>query len=196
MDAGLLRQTVVSGALVSAVILGLLMGFSGWRRWPRIVVAVILLDQGSKWLIADTVRQGATYSYLGGALQIGHYTNFLQGFGASTNWLLGGTLVGIVGVIRLCQMLGERGYFMSGAVEAGLALILGGVAVIAAERALSGCVVDFLQFGINGAYVYNIADLAVFAGGFILCARAMVALPQAIEQEAAPVASAVDRTQR
>jgi len=191
MDASLLLQTIVAGVLVSAVISGFLVCFGRYaacgrrRRWPQIVAAVILLDQGSKWLVAETVRHGAACSYLGGAIQIGRYTNFLQGFGATSSWLLGGTLIGIVGAIRLWQMLRERGYVMSGAAEAGLALMLGGVATIAAERAWSGCVVDFLQFGANGQYVYNFADLAVFAGGFILCARGMIALPRAIEEEMA-----------
>jgi len=185
MDASLLAQTIISGALVSAVILGFLCRFSPRRaRWPQIAAGVIFLDQGSKWVIAELFK-GAPHSYLGGRIQISYCTNFLQGFGATSPWLLCTTLVGLIGALRLYQMLVERRYVMSFATEAGLALMLGGVAIIAVERAWAGFVVDFLQLGAGSSYVCNFADLAALGGAVMLAVRGLSVLPKAIEEEAA-----------
>jgi lipoprotein signal peptidase len=190
LNASLLTQTIISGFLVSAVIVGLLWCFAPRRaRWPQIAAGVILLDHGSKWLVAEIVKGGGTHSYLAGNIQIGYYTNYLQGFGATSPWLLCATLVGVIGAIRLYQMLVERHYRMSFATEAGLALVLGAVAAIALERAWTGYVVDFLQLGATCDYVCNMADLAALAGLAILSVRGLSILPAAIEQELAAAAA-------
>jgi lipoprotein signal peptidase len=183
MDASLLAQTIISGALVSAVILGFLCRFAPRRaRWPQIAAGVIFLDQSSKWVIAELFK-GAPHSYLGGRIQIWYCTNFLQGFGATSPWLLCTTLVGVIGAVLLYQMLAERRYAMSFATEMGLALILGGVAIIAIERAWAGAVVDFLQLGAGSGYVCNFADLAALGGAMMLAVRGISVLPRAIEEE-------------
>lgn len=190
MDASLLTQTIVSGAVVSALILVFLCRFGPRRaRWPQIAAGVIFLDQVSKWLVAQLVRDGATHEYLAGMLRIGYHTNFLQGFGSTSPFLLCTTLVGAVGCVRLYQMLNEQRYAMSAATEAGLALILGGVAAIALERAWAGFVIDFLMFGSSGSYVFNFADLAALAGGVVLFARGVAVLPEAIDEELAAARS-------
>ena len=186
MDASLLTQTIISGALASIVIVAFLCRFAPRRsRWPQIAAGVVFLDQGSKWLVSELFKGGAHHSYLGGRVQVEYCTNFLQGFGATSPWLLCTTLVAVIGACRLYQMLLERRYLMSFATEASLALMLGGVASIAAERAWGGFVVDFLQLGAASAYVYNLADVAVLGGAFLLCARGVAVLPRAIEEELA-----------
>jgi lipoprotein signal peptidase len=188
MDASLFIQTVISGALVSAALFGFLYRFAPRRtHWPHVFAAVIFLDQGSKWLVAALVKGGAPHFYLGGAIGIGYYTNYLQGFGASSPWLLCATLVGVIGGIRLSQMLIERRYIMSSATETGLALLLAGVAVIAVERTFNGFVVDFIQFGRNAGYVWNFADLSAIAGSVILFLRGMAVLPAMLQAELSPV---------
>lgn len=190
MDASLLTQTIVSGVLVSALILVFLYRFGARRaRWPQITAGVIFLDQVSKWLVAGFFTDGATHEYLGGMLRVGYHTNFLQGFGSTSPFLLWTTLVGVVGCVRLYQMLDERRYAMSAATEAGLALILGGVAAIALERAWAGFVIDFLMFGSGSAYVFNFADLAALAGGAVLFVRGFIVLPGAIGEELAAARS-------
>jgi len=187
MDASLLVQTIISGALVSATLFGFLYRFAPRRaHWPQVFAAVIFLDQGSKWLVAELVKGGAPHFYLGGALGVGYYTNFLQGFGTTSSWLLCATLVGVIGGIRLSQMLIERRYLMSSVTETGLALLLGGVAVIAVERTFNGFVVDFIQFGRNASYVWNFADLSAIAGIVILFLRGMTVLPAMVQAELAP----------
>lgn len=186
MNAGLLAQTIASGALACAVILGFLYRFAPRRaRWPQIAAGVVFLDQASKWLVVGSVKGGPAHSFLGGAMHVGYYTNYLQGFGATSPSILCMTLVGVVGGIRLFQMLLERRYLMSATAEIALALMLGGLATIAVERACTGFVVDFLEFGPHSAYVYNFADLAVLAGGLTLCLRGITVLPRAVEEELA-----------
>jgi lipoprotein signal peptidase len=184
MDASLLTQTIISGALVSAALLAFLYRFAPRRAcWPQVFAAVIFLDQGSKWLVAELVKGGAPHYYLGGALGIGYYTNFLQGFGTTSPWLLCLTLVGVIGGFRLSRMLAERHYLMSGVAEMGLGLLLGGVAIIAVERAFNGFIVDFIQFGRNADCVWNFADLAAIAGMLILFIRGLTVLPAMVQDE-------------
>lgn len=190
MNASLLTQTIVSGFLVSAVIIAFLCLFAPRRsRWPHITAGIILLDFGAKWLVGALVKGGTPHSYLSGSIQIGYYTNYLQGFGATSPWLLCATLVGVIGCIRLYQMLAERQYRMSSFTEAGLAMMLGGVIAIAIERSWTGFVVDFLQLGVASDYVCNVADLAAFAGLVTLCVRGFSVLPAALEQELASAAA-------
>jgi len=186
MDGSVLVQTVISGALVSAAMLGFLCRFAPRRaRWPQVAAGVIFLDQGSKWMIAELIKGHGAHAYLGGKIQISYCTNAVQGFGGTSAWLLCTTLVGMIGALRLYQMLAERRYVMSSSVEVGVALMLGGLAIIAAERALTGFVVDFLTVGAAPDYACNVADLAVLAGATILCVRAAVALPGAVSDELA-----------
>ncbi|UCH35448.1 MAG: signal peptidase II [Armatimonadota bacterium] len=187
MNGSLLAQTVISGALVSACILVFLLRFSRRRsRWPQAVAAVIFLDQASRWVVAELMPPGAAHSYLGGRIEVAYHANHLQGFGATSWWLLYVTLVGVIASIRLYQMLLERRYVMSFATELGLGMILGGVATIAMARATNGFVVDFLRFGPSFSYVYNFADLAAIAGAVILLARGISILPSVVGQEMAP----------
>jgi len=184
VDTGLLIQTVVSGALVSALILGFLYRFGPRRAcWPQVAAGVVFLDQATKWLVVELFADGAPQAYFGGRIQIGYHTNFLQGFGETSTWLLCATLVGAIGCVRLYQMLVERRYAMSCGAEVGLALLLGGVATVAAERAWAGFVIDCLQFGPHCNYVFNVADLAALAGCAILFVRGLIVLPGVIEQE-------------
>ena len=201
MHIDVLTQTIISGFLASAAMLAFLLRFGPRRpHWPQIVAAVIFLDQASKWIVARALatataanglavgqlaHNGPHHSYLGGAMEVGYYANYLQGFGGTSAWLLCATLVSAVASVRLYQMLAERGYRMSFATEGGLALVLGGVAALAAERACAGFVVDFLQFGARSNYVFNFADLVAFGGALILFVRAMIALPGLIERELA-----------
>jgi lipoprotein signal peptidase len=191
LSTGLLIQTIISGLLVSAAIAAFLLRFAPPRpRWPQLVCAVFVIDHGSKWIITHLVRGGELHTYLGGAVGIGHYTNYLQGFGRTSPWLLCATLVVIIAGIRLYQMLLERGYEMSWGTEAGLALVLGGVMAAACERMWSGRVVDFLSLGAQGSYVYNFADVAALGGMLLLFTRGAIALPGMIGRELAGAGAA------
>lgn len=186
MHIGVLTQAIISGFLASAAMLAFLLRFGPRRpHWPQIVAAVVFLDQASKWIVGQLAHNGPHQSYLGGAMEVGYYANHVQGFGGTSAWLLGATLVSAVASVRLYQMLAKRGYRMSFATEGGLALVLGGVAALAVERACAGFVVDFLQFGARSNYVFNFADLVAFGGALILFVRAMIALPGLIERELA-----------
>jgi lipoprotein signal peptidase len=184
LNGNLLTQTIVSGLLASAIIVVFLLRFAPRHpRWPQIAAAAIFLDQISKWIVADLVRDGASHSYLGGTIEVGYFTNYLQGFGGTASWLLCATLVGVIAGIRLFQMLVERRYVMSGVTEAGLALVLGGVVAIAVERAWAGFVVDFLQIGPHSGYVYNFADFMALGGVLTLFVRGVAVLPGIVERE-------------
>jgi len=62
---------------------------------------------------------------------------------------------------------------MSHLAELGCALMIGGYTAILMDRVRLGFVVDFLEFGRASAFVYNLADLAVFVALALLAARGL-----------------------
>jgi lipoprotein signal peptidase len=75
---------------------------------------------------------------------------------------------------------------MSPAAELALALMIGGYLGILMDRVRLGFVVDFIEFGRAGAFVYNIADLAVFAAIALLVARCVHFIGQARARRGRP----------
>ncbi len=79
----------------------------------------------------------------------------------------------------LYERLLKRGYRMSTIAELALAMMVGGYLAILLDRVRLGFVVDFLEFGRASAFVYNVADLAVFAALALLVVRVVQFLSDA-----------------
>ena len=118
-------------------------------------------------------------SLLGGWLQIRYAQNWEQGFGGSVPYLLVTTAVCVAALYFLYERLLKARYRMSPLAEAAVALMVGGYAGILLDRVRLGFVVDFLEFGRASAFVYNIADLAVFLALALLITRVGQYLHQA-----------------
>ena len=171
-------EAVVAAVLLIGVLTLYLLRFARSWRWVAIALLVCVLDQAAKALVSPGPGQ-RRMSLLGGWLQIRYAQNWEQGFGGNVPYLVLTTAVCVGALYFLYERLLKARYRMSPLAEAAVALMVGGYAGILLDRVRLGFVVDFLEFGRASAFVYNIADLAVFLALALLIARVGQYLHQA-----------------
>jgi len=178
MSSGLLAQTVVAGLMAAALLLAFAVRFAPDHGWMAAALATVAADHATKGLAHLTLRDGGCLELLGGRLVVAYDSNPMQGFGAAFAGILGVTVVIVILAAALYRGLAERGYRMARISSVACGLMAGGFAAIAADRALRGAVVDLVYFGPAGAYLYNIADFAVFAALVLLTLRLLQLAPE------------------
>nr|WP_253297874.1 signal peptidase II [Paenibacillus sp. MSJ-34] len=136
-----------------------------------IALIVFLLDQGTKWIIATQMRLGEQRSVIGDFFLITSHRNTGAAFSIleGQRWFfLVITPIVLIGIVWYMQKMKQSGSKM---LFLGLSLILGGAVGNFLDRALTGEVVDFLQFNF-GNYtfpIFNIADSGIVIGvGLVL----------------------------
>ena len=138
-----------------------------------LAAAVFLLDQGSKWLVAGSMRLGELRSVLPGLLNLTHLQNRGAAFGLfadSDSPAVRAVLIAFsVAALLLVLFLLWRGV-SSRWTGWGLGLILGGALGNLLDRVRVGSVVDFLDFHLAGYHwpAFNLADSAVVIGALLL----------------------------
>lgn len=132
---------------------------------------VLLLDQGSKWIIVTTMKLHEQISVIRNFFMVTHYRNSGAAFSILQNqrwFFIGITTIVLIGVIWYMQQMKHH---VGVKLPLGLSLILGGATGNFVDRLLTGEVVDFLRFNF-GSYtfpIFNIADVAICSGvGLIL----------------------------
>jgi len=184
----LLWQATASASLVLAAIALFLWRFSG-RPWGLLVcLACLVVDQAAKGL-AILLLPAEAVRVLWGAVYLNLMLNPYQGFGSTFSELLLASLAGLALGLVLYVRLERLQYRMSLVLELACGLVMGGLAGILVDRVRAGGVIDFLQFGPRGLYVYNLADLFAAAGMLLLAARGLVML---VEFGRHPVGQPVD----
>ncbi len=142
-------------------------------------VAVLALDQWTKWLVETRLPEHVAYPVIPGLLNFTHVTNTGIAFGlfASGGDLLGTLLLTALGMTGLGLLFW---YFVKTPpvhrlMLASLALILGGAVGNLADRVAAGKVTDFVDFyfGTYHWYTFNVADSAITIG-ILLMALEMV----------------------
>ncbi|MEM1229840.1 MAG: signal peptidase II [Pseudomonadota bacterium] len=143
------------------------------RAWPWLLLAalVIAADQLSKALVvaqltfAEEVPVTPFFSWVH-LCNSGAAFSFLQGAGGWQRWLFIGLAAAFTVFILYELRRLPRGERLMGWVYG---LILGGAIGNAIDRALNGCVVDFLAFHYDTAYfpAFNVADSALFCGAVL-----------------------------
>ena len=171
-------QAIIAAVLLIGVLTLYLLRFARSWRWVAIAVLVCVLDQAAKALVSPGGGQ-ERLSLLGGWLQIRYSQNWEQGFGGNVPYLLLTTAVCVAALYFLYERLLKARYRMSPLAEVAVALMVGGYSGILLDRVRLGFVIDFLEFGRASAFVYNIADLAVFLALALLMARTGQYLHQA-----------------
>jgi signal peptidase II len=171
-------QAVIAAVLLIGVLALYLLRFTRSWRWVAVAVLVCVLDQAAKAIISPEVQQ-RRLSVLGGWMRITYAQNPEQGFGGNLPYLVAITAVLVGALYVLYERLLKARYRMSPLAEMAVALMVGGYLGILLDRVRLGFVVDFLEFGRASAFVYNIADLAVFLGLALLIARGGQFLRQA-----------------
>jgi signal peptidase II len=172
-----LAQAVISAVLLVGMLLLYLRRFAAPRRWVAVAVAVCAVDQAAKFVLPLVLKQHRP-TLLGGYLRLSYTENREQGFGGTFSYLLLITAVCVSAMFFLYAKLSKTSYRMSTLAELGCALMIGGYLGILLDRVRLGFVVDFLEFGRASAFVYNLADLAVFLAVALLAARALQCLAE------------------
>ena len=167
-----LGQAVLSAILLVAMLVLYLRRFAPRGRWVLVALGVCAVDQVAKVVLGPALR-GERVALLGGWLQLAYRENSEQGFGGSFSYLFMVTAVCVLALYFLYSRLAKTKYRMSVLAELGCALMIGGYLGILLDRVRLGFVVDFLEFGPASAFVYNLADLAVFLAVALLIVRGM-----------------------
>ena len=150
------------------------------RLWMMlaIIAAVLGVDQASKRYAIAELRDAGVSTYLGDTLRIQYAENpgaFLSLLGGAPDWVrfavltvaTGLVLVGVV-AYALSRPQIDRWSFWA------LALIAaGGVGNLIDRVAYDGKVIDFLNIGLGTLRtgIFNVADMAIMAGFFMLLAQ-------------------------
>lgn len=135
-----------------------------------IALAILALDQWTKWLIESHLPEQSSHEVIPGLLHISHVRNTGVAFGMFANggrdgspWLL--SLFGLV-ALGLIAVLFHRTPAKDRVLLAALALVLGGAVGNLFDRISSGAVTDFIAVFI-GSYRwpdFNVADSAISIG--------------------------------
>lgn len=131
-----------------------------------IALIVFLIDQGTKYLIASGLTIGEQIPVIGDFFLITSHRNTGAAFGIleGQRWFfIVITTVVVVGIIWYLQKVKSSGNKL---LPTALSLVLGGAVGNFLDRAVSGEVVDFLQFNF-GTYtfpIFNVADSCIVIG--------------------------------
>jgi signal peptidase II len=150
-----------------------MMKFPGKSSWLGLSLAVIVLDQFSKWFVASHMHVYQTVFVLPVFnIALLHNTgaafSMLAGQPGWQRWFFIVLALGVAGLIAgwLVRMPATTGRWIA----AGLALVAGGALGNVWDRMVNGYVVDFLQFHWAGWFfpAFNVADSAITVGAIML----------------------------
>jgi len=143
------------------------------RGWLLLSLAILLLDQLSKYMVARAFQLHEMLPLFSGLNLIlehnaGAAFSILRGAGGWQRWLFVAlaVAVGTVVVIWLSRIDRDRHW----ALPCALALILGGAAGNLTDRLIHGYVIDFIDIYYHGWHwpTFNIADSAISIGAVLL----------------------------
>jgi len=159
------------------------------KHWLWLSVAVILLDQLTKWLVMFNL---SPYQVIALAPNLnltlmfneGAAFSFLSDAGGWQRWLFAGLALLVTGVLVAWLLRLQRGEWL---LAAALALIVGGAIGNLIDRVLLGHVVDFVQVYLpfiplavfNPWPAFNVADSAITVGVGLLLIETLRAQPSA-----------------
>ena len=134
-----------------------------WSALSVIALAVLAVDQALKESVRSTFEPGEG-THLFGSYSIQHVQNFGVAGGGFPTRALPLAIVALIVVLGLYELLARRGH---GRVSLliGFGLLVGGGLGNLVDRARLGLVTDFIR---NGPNAFNVADIAIFAGGVIV----------------------------
>jgi len=179
VSTAVMAQTVVAGLMAAGLLVVFAARFSASNGWLGAAIATVTADHASKSVARLALGDGRSLELLGGRLGLTYELNPLQGFGSTFWGVLLVTAAIVVLAVVLYHGLSERGYRMAAGSSFACGLMAGGFSAIAFDRAFRGSVADLIWFGPHGAYLYNLADLAVFAALVLLVLRLLQLLPEA-----------------
>ena len=155
------------------------------RRFLLLALAVLALDQWTKWLVEQNLPTPSSREIIPGFLHLSHVRNTGVAFGlladlgqAGAAWLL--ALLGLA-AISVVAVYFRRTPASETTLLAALALVLGGAVGNLLDRVTAGAVTDFLGVYL-GSYRwpdFNVADSAISVGLGLLVLDSFRARPPA-----------------
>ena len=136
---------------------------------------LILLDQSTKYIAKHYLEGQGVYSFIGDTFRLGYSENtgaFL-GLGSSLpehiRTLIFSILVALFLLVFLVYIIKSSSISKIGVV-AGALIISGGLSNLIDRLVNNGAVIDFMNLGIGSLRtgIFNVADMAIMLGAFIL----------------------------
>jgi signal peptidase II len=134
-----------------------------WSALSVIALAVLAVDQALKETVRSTFDPGEG-THLFGSYSIQHVQNFGVAGGGFQTRALPLAVVALIVVLALYELLARRSHARV-SLLVGFGLLVGGGLGNLVDRARLGLVTDFIRSGPNA---FNVADIAIFAGGVIV----------------------------
>ncbi|MBQ9748091.1 MAG: signal peptidase II [Clostridia bacterium] len=131
--------------------------------WTIIIIASVLLDQLSKWIVVRTMPLYDTIPLIDGFFSLTHIRNKGAAWGmfSDSRWVfIIATAIALI-VLPLLLYRYRKLHFMFGLP---LSLIIGGAAGNMIDRVFLGYVVDFMEFTFIDFPVFNVADVFIVVG--------------------------------
>jgi signal peptidase II len=157
---------------------------AGASNWLWLGVAVMALDQWTKWLIVERFDEFEEYVVLP-VLEImrlhntGAAFSFLSDADGWQRWVFIGLGVAVsTGILVWLRRLPAKG---QGLLASGLSLILGGALGNVIDRVLHGHVIDFIRVHYEEYYfpAFNVADSAITIGAVLIVLDNLLELDRA-----------------
>ena len=131
--------------------------------YTAIILAVILLDQITKYLAVEHLKPIGTFPIIPDALHLTYVTNYGAAFGmlADHRWIF--LAVSTVAIVLMAAYL----YYKRDEhplLGVSMSFIIGGGIGNMIDRTLMGYVVDFVDFRLINFAVFNVADIFVCVG--------------------------------
>lgn len=132
-----------------------------------LAICLIVLDQLVKWWVRSAIPLGQSIPFIPYVMDLAYVQNTGAAFSifSQHTWIL--TLISLVGSVFLAALLWKN--FFPGALgKLSLSLVLAGAVGNLIDRALLGYVTDMFQTTFIQFAVFNVADICVVVGGFVL----------------------------
>ena len=148
------------------------------KKLPALLIVLfilILLDQSTKYIAKHYLEGHGVYSFIGDTFRLGYSENtgaFL-GLGSSLpehiRTLLFSVLVALFLLAFLVYIIKSSSINKTGVI-AGALIISGGLSNLIDRLVNNGAVIDFMNLGIGSLRtgIFNVADMAIMLGAFLL----------------------------
>ena len=132
-----------------------------------IVVFLVVIDQLVKWWVRASIPLGQSIPFIPYLMDLAYVQNTGAAFSVFSRhtWLL--TLISLAGSVLLAILLWKK-YFPGWVGKLSLSLVLAGAVGNLIDRAFLGYVTDMFQTTFIPFAVFNVADICVVVGGFLL----------------------------
>lgn len=134
-----------------------------WSALSVIALAVLAVDQALKESVRSNLDPGEG-THLFGSYSIQHVQNFGVAGGGLETSALPLAVLAMLAVLGLYEFLARRGHGRI-SLLIGFGLLVGGGLGNLVDRVRLGLVTDFIR---NGPNAFNVADVAIFAGGVVV----------------------------